>query len=650
MVNPLSLEELLNEGAGIFVFNRNNLSQGDKITIRGIGTRAQFGVRGIKIFLDGIPMTFPDGQSQLNNINVQEIENVEILLGPSSVIYGNSLGGAILLRSKKNKKNMIDLHPSFSIGSFGQKKYSLSSSYNFHGNGIKLGGYYNESTGFRDHSNAKFFGLNLSADFRLTQNFGIALIGNYYNAPYLLNPSTLNKVQSKKNPTSVRNSVFNFATAKSINQLQSGIKLNYSISEKNKLSTTFYFISRELDNSIPGRFIDLKKNYGGVRIEYVGNMTLLSRDVEYLTGIDYEIQRDKRSEFTNEGIDDPLNIDPGNIFNEINYTDLLVDQNENVNSLGIFSHINVGLTENLKLFVGIRYDDFLFNFKNILTTGNDNEIRIDNLSAMGGFSFIFVEPLSLYGNYSTGFQTPTANEFSNNPFSEGGFNRSLNPEFVRNYELGIRGILDKPDIIYRLSAFYMDFSDLLISYQSEQEETFYRNAGKADNSGIELTVEYYPTSKSKISASYNFMSYKFKDYSLIRDFGGGTRNYQLKGKYVPGVPKNNLMLSFKYNFSNYLFSIIDINYTGKYFANDFNGPLPNSEDEIDNYVNDSFTKVDFSTVYTHNFSQFEIILRLKIENIFDERFNQSIVPNAFGNNFFEPSPGRSFYLGISAGF
>ena len=99
-----------------------------------------------------------------------------------------------------------------------------------------------------------------------------------------------------------------------------------------------------------------------------------------------------------------------------------------------------------------------------------------------------------------------------------------------------------------------------------------------------------------------------------------------------------------------MFSRIDINYTGRYFANDFNGPLPNSEDETDNYVNDSFIKVNFSSVYSHMFKEFEIILRFKVENLFDERFNQSVVPNAFGSNFFEPSPGRSFYFTITANY
>jgi outer membrane receptor protein involved in Fe transport len=118
---------------------------------------------------------------------------------------------------------------------------------------------------------------------------------------------------------------------------------------------------------------------------------------------------------------------------------------------------------------------------------------------------------------------------------------------------------------------------------------------------------------------------------------------------VPGVPNNNLMVSFKYEFSKDLLSRIYINHTGEYFANDFNGPAPNVEDKINNYVNDSFTKVDLSSIYVHKFNQLELKLRLKIENIFDERFNQSIVPNAFGNNYFEPSTGRSFYFTISAG-
>ena len=119
----LSTQDIFNLVPGIIVNNRNNLSEGDRIIIRGIGTRSQFGVRGIKILLDGIPLTFPDGQSQLNNLDLNSIGRIEIIRGPSSFLYGNSAGGVIYITSKKVSSSRFNFTPGLTIGGYGLRKY-----------------------------------------------------------------------------------------------------------------------------------------------------------------------------------------------------------------------------------------------------------------------------------------------------------------------------------------------------------------------------------------------------------------------------------------------------------------------------------------------------------------------------------------------
>lgn len=650
ILNPISLEDILNSQAGIFVINRNNLSQGDKITIRGIGTRSQFGIRGIKIFLDGIPLTFTDGQSQLNNLNIDDIKKIEILKGPSSVLYGNALGGTILITSKKQLKRGYTFNPKVTIGSFGFSKISLHTGVNFSENyHLKLNVYSAKQDGFRENSESKYYGINLISSYRVSNRFNLSLVTNYFNSPYLLNPSTLNKIESELNPSSVRFIITKFGLGKKVDQLQSGIGLNYLLSADSKIKSTFYFAGRSLQNSIPGRFIKLDRLFGGIRTEFNHNSKFLDNDITILVGIDFENQFDKRKEYNNEGFEEIGTVGPNKLLSEINYTDVLLNQNETVRSLGLFSHFQYKLTKSLSLFTGIRFDDYLFDVQNKLNVSSNNQkngISMNNLSYMLGYNFSISNNFNIYGNYSSGFQTPTTNELSNNPFAVGGFNSELKPEKVNNLEVGIKGWIQKLNLYSTLSIFYMNFYNMLVSYESPQEISYYRNAGKANNIGADLQLEYYASEYLKFVSSYSFINFRFSDYRLIQIIDNETRTFQMGNKYLPGIPNNRFSFSIQNYFNNNFYMGLNLNWVGQYYANEFNGPLPGNDLEKSNFINESYLKIDFNSNYTIGYKQYSIKLNVAVNNLFNQRYNGSVVPNAFGGNFFEPAPGRSYFLSM----
>lgn len=644
--SPNSLKELLQTISGININNRYNFSQGDKVLLRGIGTRSAFGVRGIKIFLDGIPLTFPDGQSQLNNLDIQSVDKVEILKGPISTLYGNSLGGVVFFNSKMNYKDYY-IRPEISFGSFGYQKYSLGAGGNVLNGIYSARAYLAKSTGFREHSEAKYYGVNLNFKIELYKNFFIYAVSNYYNAPYLLNPSSINKNDAEKNPEFVRSSVKNSASGKKIDQFQNGLSLQYFINDKSKLTTTLYGVTRSLKNSIPGRIIELERFFGGLRLEFENKFVLFNKEIFTIAGLDYEAQYDTRSEYENGGLANYKSFNPNQLFSDITYNNKLIDQNENVKSLGVFSHVNFNLTNNLMFFGGIRFDNYLFEIEEKLAANNYTEIKMDNFSKMFGFSYKLKNNLTLFGNYSDGFQTPTTNELSNNPLREGGFNKSLKPEIANNYELGIRGGWNAPYIYSNISFYQMNISDMLISYQSKSEETYYRNAGIARNFGIEFDFEIRPLDNFYFLSSYSFMNFIFDKYLVEQIVNGVKKEFQLEGNYLPGIPKHKINLSTQYSFPSGISSILSFSWTDKYFANDFNGPLDSSND-LNDYINDSYSLFNFSLLYALKINFAEFIIKLNIDNLFDIRYNDSIVPNAFGNNFFEPAPGRTFDFSVSA--
>ena len=644
-----SLKELLQGTSGLSINSRYNFSQGDKILLRGIGTRSTFGVRGIKMFLDGIPLTFPDGQSQLNNLDLQNVDKVEIVKGPSSTLYGNSLGGVIYFKSKFGDNTKPYVKSDLSIGSFGYQKYNLSSGGSILNGDYSIGGYYTKSNGFREHSDSKFYGVNINLKFELYKDFFLSLVSNYHNAPYLLNPSSLNSNDAENNPEIVRSSIKRFASGKKITQFQNGLSLLYLLNARSKLTTTFYGVTRSLKNSIPGRIIELERLFVGARVEFENKFNLLSKDVFTLVGVDYESQVDNRKEFENGGIENPGNITPNQLFKDIIYNDKLIQQSEKVKSLGTFFHVNINLTNKLILFAGFRYDDYLFEVEEKLINKIISEIKMNNFSNMFGFSYKLKNNITLFGNYSTGFQTPTTNELSNNPLREGGFNTSLNPELINNYELGLRGWWNSPLVYSNISFYKMDISDMLISYQSEEEETFYRNAGSAINFGVEFDVEFQLLKNLYLSSNYSYLNFEFDDY-LVENINNGTKKeFQLSGNSLPGVPKNKFLISTQYKLPLCITFAFSYSWTDKYYANDFNGPLDLAEDASD-YINDSYSLFNFSLLYSAKIDFADINFKLYIENLFDIRYNDSIVPNAFGNNFFEPAAGRNFNFSVSASF
>lgn len=421
-----------------------------------------------------------------------------------------------------------------------------------------------------------------------------------------------------------------------------------NLNNNSKLKSTFYAVTRSLSNSIPGRIIELDRFFGGARVEFENKLKFLNREIYTLIGIDYEIQLDKRNEYENGGIANYAEFNPKNLFKDILYQGKLIQQNENVKSLGVFSHINFKLTTQLSLFAGFRFDDYFFEVEERHLNNNRTNVSMDNFSEMLGFSYNLENNITFFGNYSNGFQTPTTNELSNNPLREGGFNKELRPEVIDNYEMGIRSWWFTPDIYTNISFYKMSISDMLISYQSENEESYYRNAGSSKNNGIEIEFEIHPTNNLEVFSAYSFTSFRFADYKIIEDEDGFEKEFQLSENYVPGIPKHYFTLSVFHKFPYGITTNLSYNWTDKYFTNDYNGPKDGSNNNLNNYVNDAYSIFNFNLLYSHKFNFGTFRTKLNIKNLFDIRYNDSIVPNAFGNNFFEPAPGRTFYLNISA--
>ena len=646
----LSLEESLREVPGIIVNNRNNLSQGDRISIRGIGSRASFGVRGIKIILDDIPLTMPDGQSQLNNLDISSIGSLEVLRGPNSALYGNASGGVLIFHTEFTSEQRLLFTPKLTIGSYGYQKLQAKSSLNFKRHNFLVNFYNLKLDGFREHSSAKMNSVNIVGHHNVSKNFRVRTVFNYYDSPYLLNPSSLSKSAAESTPQQARTFVKNQGAGKEIRQIQGGVSLLYG-QKKEKFELTMYGLSRSLFNLIPGRIIDLSRHAGGLRGVFSKSSHLNGITIRLTGGADFESQSDDRSEFINLGLPDNLypSLEEKEIFNQVRFGSKLLEQKEEVLGIGPFIHLEFVFRQNLFFTIGTRYDYYKFKVKdNFLEDNVDDsgERNMDQISPMIGFTYRFDPLSSFYINYSTAFQTPTTTELSNRPSGAGGFNPALEPEDIKSLEVGLKGVWADHKINYDLALYALQITNMLIPFQVQDpasEEIFFRNAGKATNKGFELKSTWTPITGTKIILSYSYMNFIFKDFVVE----SSPDNLQLSDNKVPGIPPHRFFAGFNYEHDSGFYSAINFKWNDNFFANDLNGPPVGSDLSRQSFINSSYFLVDTHFGLQRKLHDFSVHLLLGINNIFDNKYNDSIVPNAFGNRFFEPAPGRNWYAGVS---
>jgi len=644
----LSLAEALRAIPGVMVNNRFNLSQGDRLSIRGLGSRAPFGVRGVKIILDGIPLTMPDGQSQLNNLDLGSVGKIEILRGPSSSLYGNAAGGVIDIQTEINANRSLQIQPQFIAGSYGLRKSQGKISGRLGPQTFLINVSRLQLAGYRENSAAQSTAINAVGHREISKHLELTTVFNYFDAPYLLNPSSLSKTDAQKSPAQTRLFVKQQGASKSTRQGQGGVTLKY-LGENSHFESTIYGLSRTLRNPIPGRIIELDRTSGGFRAVYEKRRPFGS--VKF--GADYERQKDTRAEFENLGLPNNLvGVAKGkDIPALVRYGASLLEQKESVNGIGAFAELEFVPHPRWALTLAERYDRYDFKVADRFFTDSVDDSgtrRMEKFSPMLGLNYRAHPFLSFYGNIATAFQTPTTTELSNRPTGEGGIHPTLLPERIVSYEFGLKGTWPRMRCDYDVAFYSFRLKDMLIPYQiagRESEEVFYRNAGRARNKGVEAKLEWTPFRGLRAAGAYALMDFVFQDFLVETTTGNAIALLQLAGKKIPGIPPQRIFASLIYEHRRGAFAEISFQWNDRYFANEFNGPFGRINKPASDFVNAAYRLVDLRLGWQHQFKITRVEIFAGINNVFAERYSGSIVPNAAAERFFEPATGRNWYVG-----
>ena len=619
----ISLDQALRNVPGVTVLDRQNLSLGDRLIIRGAGARAQFGVRGIMILADGIPLTLPDGQAVLSNLDLLAAGRAEVIRGPASSLYGNAAGGVISFRTEDFATAPVDVTPQLALGNYGYATGRLKAS----GTAGKTGYLFDfEATsvdGFREYAAADFYRFYLTTRTALGASSELRATGSFFSMPFAENPSSLDEEDARERPRFVRPFVIAQGAGKEIQQGQFGLAYGSDLSDDGRLEVSGWGLLRDVWNPIPGRIISLGRSSAGFRATYRDATRIGGLPFGLMVGTDLSFLSDDREEFENLGAPEA-----GDRAQE---GSLLVDQEENVAAFGPFVELTLAASSKLGFTVGGRFDSYDFRATDhLLEDGDDSGERLfTHFSPMFGVDVAASGWLNLYANLATAFQTPTTSELSNRPTGEGGFNPLLDPETTVSFSVGAKGSLTSPALTYDFAFYVADVSDAILPFQGPGEEVFFRNAGEVTRSGIELQGVWSAMPGLDARLAYTYQSFVFGEFETIDGDFAGNRE--------PGVPIHQLDVEVGYSWSGWLaegrFRWLDA-----YPVNDANTAY--------NWAAGVFD-LRLSTVV--DLGRWQLLPYLGIDNLFSTRWNGSVVPNAFGSRYYEPASDASLYVGLSVG-
>lgn len=610
----VGMEESLRRVPGVFVQNSGNYAQDFRLQIRGFGTRAAFGIREVTVLVDGLPETLPDGQSQIDTIELGSIQRVEVMRGAGAALYGNAAGGVIHLLSDP-PPDRPGANLTVTGGSYGFAKVVAQ----IGAQGKTLGGIgtasYFRSDGYRDHSatrNAVFLGRLLWDAAERTQ---VKFLVDGAHAPKADDPGGLTGDQANANPRQARDLNVRLDAGESVEQIRLGAVVDHRFST-GSLDAYAYTLYRDFFAKLPivpaqGDGIvqfDRVSPGGGARYSY--DRPLAGWAQSFTIGADAQYQRDDRQRFANEDGEKGA---------------LGLDQLEHVTGVGVYLREAVSITPTVELSGGIRYDavHYSVDVKTPPDSDASGSRTIDAWSPSGGILYTPFDDLSLFGNVSTAFQAPTTTELVN---PDGpGFNPDIEPQRARSYELGLR--FGPPRLEMGVALYRIDLRDELIPFETPAGRVAFRNAGRSRRYGLEVDwrSELLPSlvwTGAGTALRAKYLSYETDD----GDFSGNRE---------PGIPPWYVYQELAYSHDSGLHVAAEAYLVGGYDVDDANTA-----------TTPGYGVVNLRFGWEGEVAGWKVAPFLGLQNLTNARYDGTVRLNAFGGRYYEPAPGFNLYGGL----
>ncbi|WP_371343907.1 TonB-dependent receptor PqqU [Klebsiella quasipneumoniae] len=633
----VNLSESLGAVPGLQVQNRQNYAQDLQLSIRGFGSRSTYGVRGLRIYVDGIPATMPDGQGQTSNIDIGSVDTIEVLRGPFSALYGNSSGGVINVTSQTGTQPPT-VEASSYYGSFGTWHYGMKAT-GAVGDGSHAGDVdYTVSTnrftthGYRDHSGARKNLANARLGVRINDVSKLTLLLNSVDIK-ANDAGGLTADEWRDNPRqSPRGDQYN--TRKNTRQTQAGLRYERQLSAQDDLSVMMYAGERETTQfqSIPrapqlkpshaGGVIDLTRHYQGIdtRLTHRGELLV---PVTLTAGLDYENMSERR-----KGYENFVMVNGAPQYGEQG----ALRRNERNLMWNVDPYLQTQwqLTDKLSLDAGVRYSSVWFDSNDYyITPGNGDDSGDANYHKWlpaGSLKYALTDAWNVYLSAGRGFETPTINELSYRSDNQSGLNFGLKPSTNDTVEIGSKTRIGNG--LLTAALFQTDTDNEIVVDSSSGGRTSYKNAGKTRRQGMELGLDQQFGESWRLKAAWTWLDATYRTNVC----GDASCN----GNRIPGIARNMGYASFGHQPEQGWYAGSDIRYMSDIMANDENtAKAP------------SWTVVGLTTGYKWSYGRMDMDLFGRVDNLFDREYVGSVIVNESNGRYYEPAPGRNYGIGLN---
>ena len=658
----VNLSESLGVVPGLALQNRQNYAQDLQLSIRGFGARSTFGIRGIRLFVDGIPATQPDGQGQLTNIDLQSVDRIEVLRGPFSALYGNSSGGVVQTFTERGG-GPARVVASFATGTDAILRVGLKAlgSIGLHVDGIDepvdyvVDASHFETRGAREHSAARRDLANAKLTWTGTDGTTVTVVVNSVALPRADDPLGLSRAEFTANPHGVDPSALQFDTRKTFSQTQAGVIWEQAITPDDRLRLLIYGgtratrqfqaipVASQTPLTSPGGVIDLARHYAGIDLRETHRFDLGGRPLTLIAGLaDDQLFEHRRGyeNFTGPASDRTLGV----------LGALRRDEDNDVRSLDEYLQASWSVARDWTVDAGVRHSVVRFASRDryVVTTAagtnpdDSGGVRYEKTLPVAGVVYALAPAVHLYVTAGQGFETPTLNELAYRPSGATGLNLALRPARSDSGEVGVKTrmtLTPSSDLRVNVAAFLTGTHDELVTLSNVGGRSTYTNAGRTRRRGVEASSDLRFADDWHWTTAYTLLDARYRDpFATCNAAPCTVPNILVPiGDRIPGVAALMAYSELVYAPPTGWRAGVEVRHAGKVYVDDANSDSAAA-----------YTTLDAHAGWRWRVARWDIEAFARVDNATGRRYAGSVIVNEGNGRYFEPAQGRAGLVGASA--